>query len=254
MDWINDSRKWTENISSPSFSSQLEKDLLSAGGTDSQGRPNFRIVWGQDFSKARVWSRYEQDWFPRYWYRTIKEQKIIETEANLIAPVQFTFQKIGTPRFFIESRLDPEVAYASGTGKGIDSDGCIYGEAARDESSEWWTFIEVCHHDGECCALANEVNSTCHGKFELPGERQLQMVRAYRQWLSQQVGIDPRKPVTADFKANAFRQARDAERKQREMLEEQMEYASRHFLNTHIHRLSEDPSVLANGKYHFLGK
>jgi len=252
MEWINDPQKWTENISSPSLLSSFRKELLTAGGTDAKGNPSFRVVWGQDFDNARVWSRYEEAWFPRYWYRTMRSQKHIDNPASVLTLVQLQEKRIGIPRFFIECRLDPDVFFASGNEAGVDSDGQVYREAVADPQGEWWTFLECCVHQEGCCAYANTLNSTCHGQFRLPNGQDLQAIRAYRAWLASMTGIDPRQPVTAGFKEKAFLELRDKERANREMLEREMELATKSFVNTHFHRLSDDPSVVKHGKYHFL--
>ena len=87
----------------------------------------------------------------------------------------------------------------------------------------------------------------------LPDEQHLTAVRAYRHWLATD-GNDPNKPVTDDFKARAFREMRYRDQQNRELLEREMEAATKSFLNTHIHTLSDDPKVAKSGKYHFLGK
>lgn len=254
FDWINDPAQWKQNIPAPSVSPSFVADLTRIGGADSKGRPNFRLVWGQDLQTSRVYSRYKDDWFPRYWYRTVRNRKIIENPALMVAPVVDFYDKIGIPRFFIETRLDLNVFYATGTQSGVDSDGEVYRAARVEEDSSWWTFLELAEVGDRCCAYADILTSNCHHLFTLPQDKHLAAVAAYRRWFEAQTDIDPTKPVTADFKAKVYRQMRDAEQKNREKLEEELDYSTRHFLNTHFHRLSDDPTVAAKGKYHFLSK
>lgn len=254
MDWINDPKKWMENTPPPSIPSSFTDDLLRAGGTNAKGQPNFRIVWGQDFDKTKIWSReFEKEWFPRYWYRTVRRQRIIEHPAFMIAPVVFDLVKVGIPRFFIETRLDPAVYYASGTETSVDSDGVVTRAAQIDDEACWWTFLEICDHKDGCCAYSDSLNSNCHGVFTVPGGKHLDAVQAYRKWFDE-IHCDPNKPVTADFKTRIYQQMRDAEQKNRETLMQEMEYATRHFVNTHFTQLSDDPSVRKHGRFHFLGK
>jgi hypothetical protein len=249
MNWLNNPLQWTENIPAPSIDPKFEQRLAAIG-------KEYRLVWGQDFSKARAWNRYQQDWFPKYWFRTIK--KTVPTEATdpatglTIVSHRDEYRMIGVPRFFIEANIPASVAYISGVEKGKDANGDTFAAAHTDPGGEWMALFEVCTHNGTCCATANELVIQCHGNFELPSEATLNMVKAHKRALEAQPDFDPYKPVSEAARAAFHKRAMDAEKERRERLDADMRYAAEHFLNTHIGQLSDDPSVQNNGRFHFL--
>lgn len=248
MNFLNDIKVWTENLPAPSIPAKFKQQLAKIG-------KEYRLVWGQDFKEARTWNRYQNDWFPKYWFRTVRKSFPVESvnPANGLSLVEHKteYRMIGVPRFFIEANIPAAVAYVSGTQAGVDSDGEAFGAAHTNPEGEWMPLFEICTHNGFCCEYAAAMDTQCHGNFRLPADDTLAMVQAHKRALEALPHFDPFQPVSEDARLAAHKQALDIERERRAKLDAEMKYATENFLNTHIHRLDEDPSSLKHGKYHF---
>lgn len=246
---------WVENIPSPIDLREFQKELNKAGGVQLNGTPNYRIVWGQDFQNARIWNRYKNEWNPMFWHTTLIEQEIKESPVVAgLAIAQFKRKLIMTPRFFILKNIPPDVAYATGTESGVDSDKETFSAAHIASEGEWIPYRVICDHDEQrqCCARSDALSSNCWGWFRLPGQVDLAAVRLQRIADENTPHFDPRYPTTAAYRQAAHLFQLEKEQKRRDAMLEELDYSAKNFLQTHKHRLSDDPSVVQHGKYHFL--
>lgn len=252
-DWF-DSPPWRENIPAPVSTAWFQRELKLIGGTEADGTPHYRVVWGQDLEASMIRDRYNARFVPRYVHNVITGLRVVPDPATGLYLAAEEQRIVGTPRFYVEALLPASVAGKSGTAAGIDSDGERY-EAYAPES-DWYPMIEICDHDqyGTCCAEARERDRNCHGRYRPPDDRDVETIRGLWQAWQRSQSSRPDEPVSADAASRAFRYAVERERERLEKLAAEMSLHTRDFFRTHIHRLSDDPGVVAHGKFHFLNQ
>lgn len=203
------------------------------------GLSYLRIVWGQDFEATKMITC--GAWRLRYpFYRDLDGTKIIET---------------GIPRFYVEELVPRETLMADDrwqkaryvqdeeTGQTID----VLGPCP--EKGFYETVFQIAKHDMYCCDGREVRNHTpCLGLFREPREididriarmiqRRNQASRSEADGTSQWYGKQRQGEIT------------DAQQKRHEELKTRMY----EYLKPHQHRFTTfDPSVIANGKFHFL--
>lgn len=167
--------------------------------------------------------------------------------------------EIPPPRWCLEQRYEPEQyaptweadRYTTDTVTGLRVP--VRPPAPRDGYySHLWT---IASHEGKCCDDALKNNMVCWGSYRLPGEQDLQALRiAIARREADSVKGNPYGDVPYDSLKELARRNRDdrqeTEKKTKELTREALSDA----LRPHLHRYTEDPSVLAHGKYHFVDK
>lgn len=245
-DWFNQPEKWRENVSAPVGVEWLQKELNLIGGKTLHGTPHYRIVWGMDTETSVIRDRYRDRFLPRYLYKILTGTEMLPPVKGgvLLRPVKKEVF-IGTPRFYIEAFIPPEVACASGTAAGVDSDGDAYSAWAASEG-DWFPMIEICKHDefGLCCQTAFAEDRNCHGEFRTPNQRDLDTIRQLYQQMMRERRHRPDEKVPVEVANSAFRYAVEREQKRREAIEAELAYNGANFMRAH--------GFTGNAKYHAL--
>lgn len=245
-DWFNDPSKWSENVPAPVGVQWFQRELNLIGGKTRQGTPHYRIVWGMNPEESVIRDRYRDRFVPRYLYKVIRGMKMLPpvNGGRIHRPVQ-TETLIGTPRFYIEAFIPPEVACASGTAAGVDADGERFSEWLP-VNGDWFPMIEICKHDefGICCQNAFAEDRNCHGEFRAPNQRDVDTIRQLYQQMMEKRRHRPDEKVPMEVADNAFRYAVERERKRREAIEAELAYNGASFMRAH--------GFAGNAKYHAL--
>lgn len=245
-DWFNQPEKWRENVVAPVSVDWFQKELNLIGGKTLQGTPHYRIVWGMDVDASVIRDRYNDRFIPRYLYKVLTSTELLPPVDGgvVLRPVQKQ-TLIGTPRYYIEAFIPPEVACASGTAAGVDADGDRY-SAWMPSSGDWFPMIEICKHDavGACCQRAFQGDRNCHGEFRTPNHQDLETIRRLYQQMMQERRHRPDEKVPVEVANSAFRYAMERERKRREVIEAELAYNGANFMKAH--------GFTGNAKYHAL--
>lgn len=234
-DWFNKPDEWRENYQAPADVEWFQRELESIGGKTLNGKPHYRIVWGMDMENAVMRDRYNDRFVPRYLYRTIRwvEQVSPSPNSKLLIPVQKE-KFIGTPRFYIESFIPPEVACASGTEAGFDADGDRF-SAWMPSDGDWFPMIEICEHDefGVCCNNAFAEDRNCHGNFRPPSMRDVETVRLLYKQMIERRKHRPDEAVPRSVANDAMAYAIEREKQRRAAIEKELAYNGANFMAAH---------------------
>lgn len=252
-DWLNSPSRWHENIPCPVSLKWLNGELLRIGGAEANGTPHYRAVWGQDLEASMVRDRYNDRFVPRYVFRVksgVRMSKLPDSPLIIAVPEE---KVIGTPRIYIEAFLPPEVVCRSGNLAGVDGDGDRYSEWWPREG-DWMPMIEICEHDEykTCCKTAHENDQNCHGYFRAPDQRDVETMEGLWQAWQRMRSVGPTDAPDRDLANDAMRYAIEREKARHAAMMEEVSYNTKSFFRTHAPQLSDDPSVQANGKFHFL--
>lgn len=245
-DWFNAPEKWRENVAAPVGTDWFQKELNLIGGKTLQGTPHYRIVWGMDTETSVIRDRYNDRFIPRYLYKVLTGTEMLPPiPGSVIHRAVKREVLIGTPRFYIEAFIPPELACASGTAAGVDADGDRYSEWMPVEG-DWFPMIEICKHDefGICCQNAFAEDRNCHGEFRTPNQRDLETIRQLYQQMMKERRHRPDEKVPVDVANSAFRYAVEREQKRRAAIEAELAYNGANFMRAH--------GFTGNAKYHAL--
>lgn len=245
-DWFNQPEKWRTNVPAPVGVDWFQKELNLIGGKTLQGTPHYRIVWGMDVEASVIRDRYRDRFIPRYLYKILTSIELLPPVDGgvLHRPVKKeTF--IGTPRYYVEAFIPPEIACASGTAEGRDADGDKF-SAWMPSDGDWFPMIEICTHDefGICCQNAFNEDRNCHGEFRVPNQRDIDTIRHLYQQMMKTRRHRPDEKVPVEVANDAFRYAVERERKRREAIEAELAYNGANFMKAH--------GFTGNAKYHAL--
>lgn len=234
-EWFNEPSKWRENVEAPVGVKWFQNELNLIGGKTLDGKPHYRIVWGMNVHESVIRDRYNDRFIPRYWYKTLQwvEELPPAKGFKITIPVKKELM-IGTPRFYIESYIPPEVVCHSGTNAGFDADGDHFSEW-KPTDGDWWPMFEICDHDefGICCRNAFEEDRNCHGTFRAPNRSDLENVRRLFQEMERERRHRPDEPVPREVANSAYRYAIERERKRREALDAELSYNGANFMKAH---------------------
>lgn len=234
-DWFNEPDRWRENQNAPVGVEWFQRELNLIGGKTLDGKPHYRIVWGMDMENAVMRDRYNNRFVPRYLYRTIRWIEQIPPSPGFKLTIPVRKEKfIGTPRFYVESFIPPEVACASGTEAGIDSDGDKF-SAWMPSEGDWFPMIEICDHDefGICCQNAFAEDRNCHGKFRPPSMRDVETIRLLYKQMLERRKHRPDEVVPRSVANDAMAYAIEREKQRRAAIDKELAYNGANFMAAH---------------------
>lgn len=241
---LDDPARFTDAFHPPaSFNARaFQRKLNQVAGKSDTGQPVVRLVWGWH---AKEWEKGEF----RLKYRCLT----VPLDGG-------DYVDIGVPRWILEERHEPGQYWASWeasrwvedveTGERVD----MKGEPPRDG---WYTYLALCaEHDPDksCCfRLWRDQRRRCWGYYREPNEADIQMVARAVQIARERHAQSPHEPLTEATLERAHRdgafRSEETERERKRLISDLWDQE----MSAHSHRLvTDDPSVLAHGKYHFI--
>jgi len=234
---------WTRNYPCPVPVSELadfQRRLDALTGKTVNNLSRLKVVWGMAADDVMFFRGQYLRQHPHW-----REEKLIpfENPDTGLTEVVSEIIEIGVPRFYMMELNDREDLM-----KGNGWDSLELGPIP--ENGFYTDWFLVAHHDAFCCKGAGHFNGVrCLGSYRPPGEQDLDRIR---QMLRNKNNarpdeIEPSIELAAKRVGDKWRKARD--KRQAEMRD-----AIKSSLAPHAHTFTtDDPSVLSNGKYHFLG-
>lgn len=225
------------NQPSPVDLRSYQERIDKAVGKDIHGRSLLRVVWGQAVTHLSF-GRHRMK-YPFYRYEEGGE-----------------IHDIGIPRFFVEelhsnAELNQSGAWEKTRWQWVDGQGKVDVLGAIPEEGFYTLLFPIAYHDRLCCNgrefLPN--GETCYGAYRPPTDHDLQRIRRMK-WRRDHGSNAENNPSDSQIRRNAERHSAQRDEMWQKNISERVD----DFLNTHGWRFStDDPSALANGKYHFLG-
>jgi len=246
----------TDNSPPPDDAGWFQKALNRIFGLHSNGYSKFRIVYGQDLSEGRAldWDHTRHIWRARYILYTSKKSELYLPKGEMVFRTRWVYEDIGVPRWFIERYIPPEIACRGWVVKGIDSEGDYFYDP-KPVKGLYESFADsmIADHTPWCCAEATERNELCYGTYRAPDDADLDAVREAKQAMD---ALRERRPgpTTADEAEAARRRSQERYDKWTRSLRDEAAAIVHDGLKVHQSALSEDPTVVKHGRYHFLGK
>src|SRR5262245_19511715 len=241
------------NSPPPDDARWFQKELDRIFGLHSNGYSKFRIVYGQDLGEGRAldWDHTREIWRARYVLYTNKKSEMWFPPGSNVLRTRWVYEDIGVPRWFIERYIPPEVACRGWVVEGIDSEGDhFYDPKPINGIYEPFADSMIADHTLWCCAAATEENRLCYGTYRAPDDADLEAVREAKRTLDE---LRERRPgPTTAAEADAARK-RSQERYDRwnQSLRDEAAAIVLDGLRIHQSALSEDPSVVKHGRFHW---
>jgi hypothetical protein len=274
---------FTANHPQPFPTREFQKGLTDLFGVETQsGRPWLRVVWAPSQERdqwgplALDWNEYgaggKGEWRRRYLYSTSESYGESFDEARGLWLSREIWNDVSFPRFVCE-KLIPESVMAAGWddhaelipgspgfAEGRDSDGDRF--TSRKPIGGLYVPMEVddrvsirggviADHNEYCCAAAENEERMCYGTFAAPGQAHLE----YLQKLTRLIKALPERRPGLVTPA----ELEELSRRTVELREQYWQDAERRFAErvheaalTHLPGISEDPTVRAHGKYHWM--
>ena len=247
IDAYNDEKRWTESgiFKRPDFDVRgYQKALDRIVGVSISNQPIVRLIWAWD---ARKWQNFKWDEFGNAtegeWRQKYKALTIQIDEDDYV--------DISPPRWVLEERFEPE-QYANSwessryvhdpsecrrcanisMGLIEQSTTCVrrdvWGAAPRDG---WYNALPnigiIAEHDdgGECCdRLWKESRELCYGRYKVPDDRELSLLRRAIARRNQDNEVNPHAELSeadlAEARAWGLQAAKDEEVRKRNELKE----------------------------------
>ncbi len=238
------------NFPPPMKPTWFQKGLDKIGGKEVNGKPRFRIVWGQDPENLE-WDPYNQEWRGKYIYSsTTQPVSYSETDTGLVGIKMEKFD-VCWPRWWVEYFIPPEVACRGHSVRGKDEDGAEYYDPLPTEGL-YFPQLEICEHTEDCCAQAKSQSLDCHGFYRDPAQADLDLLSSLVQARDRERENRSGEKTQSDYE-RITKQTEEKKEKWREGLSERMGAITKAAVVTHSAMFSEDPTVRAWGKFHLLG-
>lgn len=237
-----------ENLPAPCDIRWFQRKLDQIMGKELNGKSRCRLVWGMDMERARVWDHYHRQWRASY-----PLHKHRETELFVPARLQ-KWRDIGTPRWFIERYIPPDIACIGWQVSGFDSEGIEYFDPAPvDGLYESFFDGQLANHDPNqrCCELARSLYKPCIGYYREPDEYDLTIIRGLKQITDREKERRPG-PSTPEELEKSRLKAEEAYAAWSDELERSITPNIADALKTHQYSLSDDPGVVSHGGFHFM--
>lgn len=236
---------WTgQFVSAPPFDISAFQNQLNRITGLSRGLPILKLEWGCD-AKVRKFSKWangvpiESEDQPKFYFERYH-------------PLILQVIKVPVRRWVITQRTEPEQY-----GYGDNSDNTFtdeYGSnnllADKPKDGDYTPYIFVGDHSKcpiDCCK-----HKLCYGDFKEPNWAELEIITEHTFKLQKEQIKPYQKLGREDYERIALENKNEQERRQVEA-DILTDLQSKDWWNTHGHRItSDDPSVLKNGKYHFI--
>ena len=235
------------NFPPPMKPTWFQKSLERIGGKEINGKPRFRIVWGQD-PQNMEWDCYGKEWRGKYIFSST-QQPVSYSETNGVVGVKMETFDICWPRWWVEFYIPPEVACRGHEVSGIDEDGAAFYDPLPTEGL-YFPQLEICEHDEECCSRAKSKSLDCHGYYRDPGQADLDLLASLIKKRDEEKENRTGEKTQTDFERIA-RKTLEKKAKWREGLSERMGLIAKDAVLTHQASFSEDPTVVNWGRYHW---
>ena len=222
-------------------------------GKELNGKSRLRVVWGMDLTKARVWDQYSRQWRAAYPLRMRRKPKVWLPPGMRVSRALYEWNDIGTPRWFIERYLPPDVACIGWEVEGRDSEGIeFYDPLPVDGLYEPLFDGQLANHDANlgCCRDAKRRNEPCIGYYREPDSYDLRLLREWKRGLDEAKERRPGISTPEELAASRLRELQKYEEGQAKITEETASIVAES-LKTHQYSLSDDPSVVQHGGYHW---
>lgn len=274
---------FTANPPQPCSTSDFQQGLTNLFGLEAQTRrPWLRVIWACSEERdewgpiAKDWSDYgaggRGEWRRRYLYSSEASYGNAFDEARGLWVARQIWKDQSPPRFVVEKLIPAHVQSIGwadrarilpehpGFAEGVDHDGDPF--TARKPIGGIYVPLEVddrktirggiiADHNGTCCANAEANDQICYGTYAVPGNGHLELL----QNLTQQVKALPeRRPglATPEELEEAAKRTKAAYLEYWEAVERRLSERILAALKTHKPMFSDDPTVRAHGKFHFL--
>lgn len=265
---------FTANLPQPVAVEGFQKELTRIFGVEpTTKRPWVRIVWPatdarDEFGEplAFDWDEYGDGgrglWRRRYLYSAdVSYVDCYDPESGLWYAKE-CWEDVAPPRFMLERLIPPHLALMGWKHQGVDKDGMkwtsrcpLYGRYEAllilPQVSELLKGGMFARHDGTCCRAAKEEGVDCYGYYVEPGAEHVQELErlAYLQRKAKE-----RRPgvQTAEEHEAAMKRSRERNERYWQKLGDKIQQIYVEGFKTHKARLSLDPSVNANGIYHWM--
>lgn len=243
-----------QNSPPPCDLSWFQKEIDRMFGLHSNGYSKFRIVYGQDLREGQAveWDHTRQIWRARYLLQTKRRLEIWRPPGSFTLRQRYVYDDVGVPRWFVERYVPPEVACRGWVVEGIDSEGdYFYDPKPVNGLYEPFADSMIANHTPWCCAEASKEERACYGTYRAPDEWDLDAIREAKQMLDEKV---ERRPGIATPEELEKAQLRSQQRYEAwdQKLKDEATAIAYDALNTHQSSLSDDPSVVKHGRYHWL--
>jgi len=243
-----------ENLPPPCDVKWFQRKLDKIMGKEINGKSRLRIVWGMDMEKARVWDHYSRQWRAAYPLRMFRKPKVWLPPGMRISRAAYEWSDIGTPRWFIERFIPPDVCCIGWEVTGKDSEGIeFYDPLPVDGLYEPLFDGQLADHDANlgCCRIARSCNKPCIGYYREPDEFDLQLIRGMKQLAEREKERRPGLSTPEELEQSRKRAAQDYDKWSQE-LNNSISPAVADALKTHHYSLSDDPSVVQHGGFHWV--
>lgn len=261
----NDPREWFRTINPPLFNrAKIQKRIDKIVGLSERGQSIILLRWAWE-SSYEMYGQLKQ----RYNFLTLeKEGQTIE---------------FSVPRWVIEQRIEPEqfrpswdatrytldpstvvtdtsTARYDLNGDLVYAGDVIYAGDKLDKGPcprEWFQNLWViAEHDAQCCAKAKEMGRSCWGYYRHPSEWDINEVRRihHAKLNDPNYNQSPFEELTAETLEQSAKSEFEYKEKVHAEQKAELDLRIDDFFRLHQHRLTtDDPKVLSDGKYHFLG-
>lgn len=241
----------TRNEPAPEDVQWFQSELDRIFGRELNGKSRFLIAWGQDLTVCREWHPWQKQWramFPLSSTRTVEN---VAVPGTALLQARFVYHDIGVPRWTILRYVPPEVACVGWITEGTDEHGHFYDPMPVEGFYEPLRDSILANHTPWCCAAQSAKNEPCYGTYRPPDQGDLDAIRYYRTLLDQAKEQRPGQMTAEDYAA-ARKRGEEAYEKQYQAIAEEIGATITDALQTHQAALSDDPSVRANGRFHWM--
>jgi hypothetical protein len=239
------------NQPSPVDLAPFQKELNRIAGLDVSGRPNLRVVWGQDASNRMIVCG---SWRMRhpFWRNVVRHERV--NPVSGLVEFWDEMVEIGVPRFFVEElHTNAELKRGDRWEKarfvwnGLE---CLDVLGPVPEEGFYTDVFLIAYHDELCCGGSGSVRGDlCLGAYRAPGEEDLERVRRMK-WRRDHASADEIAPSDTLVQ----KRAEDASAARDEKWRSGIRQVIDDWFRTHSHAFATlDPAVQQHGKFKFLG-
>lgn len=251
---ILDGHPVTDNSPPPDDTTWFQKELDRIFGLHSNGYSKFRIVYGQDLREGRAldWDQTRKMWRARYVLHTTKKPESYLPPGEMVFRTRWVYEDIGAPRWFMERYVPPEIACRGWVVEGIDSEGDhFYDPKPVNGLYEPFADSMIADHTRWCCAEATERNEMCYGTYRAPDDADLDAVREAKQEMDRKRERRPG-PTTPDEADAARKRSQERYEQWNRSLRDEAAAIVYDGLKSHQAALSDDPTVVKHGRFHWM--
>lgn len=255
---LDDVSRWGDEVTfvRPDFDvAAFQKKIDAVAGISRDGKSIVVLRW---MRSPECCEEFYTEWTP--FGTPVKSELRPKYRAFGIALDNGDVCEIPPPRWVLEQRYEPEQLaqtweterFSTHPEFGVKVP--VKGELPRDGYyNHLWT---IGTHDDNCCKDAIDNNMVCWGDYRLPGEADLRALRnaIARRDSDEKIDADPfgapKESTMKELARRTNKRLREDKKQTAQLRKEVMSDA----LRPHLHRHTEDPSVLQHGKYHFVDK